>query len=465
MVIEYLGQGVYANLGVMFSIVGFVGTISNAFTSSAARYLTQSIAKNDTIEASSYMSSSVGAIVVYSMAIGTVVLLIQFTYPGTFGNIPLGVMFVFLSGVLFNAIAGVCRSTNFATERFASSSLVYICSRILYVFLVICFLLYTPFGVWGIALSFWASGLFLVVVSVGLSRNILPSVKFSIGSCAPCKIKEMSVFAGWTILVYCGLYLSGSCIQIAVNHWLNNDTQLFRFVLAFQIGTMAYQLLNSLSIITSPGIYQALAREEYKRASSLVERSFFLTTISALFGIILIYFEGENLLHIWLSEFAPKEIILATIGIIVAFSVSCLSVGLHVFLSGSNQIRSYGLITFLEGLFGITAVIIWLEIAKLFSVDSIGYIGWILAVVSFFKIIYTIVKFNHILLLRPLKTYLKKFGQICLCLAGALGLYISQSFFFPQSYQWIPVRCLILAFPFVVLLLYPFLKNDGKLKN
>lgn len=451
LIIQHLGAGIYANIGVMLAVIAFVGIMVNAYSGAAARFITQSIARDNMHEASNYLSNSILAVLVIVSAISVPLLLIQASRVGTFGELSAGMMLLFVVGTLFNGLAGVFRSINFATECLVSSSIIFAFSRLFYVALVFFFVVKLSVGVWGVALSYCLSGGVALLGLLMASRLILPAVRYSSANFSPNIFRQVFSYVSWSLLIYFGLFCSGPGIQIVTKNALpSHSLGLVLIVLSVQLGSIAGLFLMNLNVLTSPGIYKALAINDNESASRLVERHFFLIGIFSSLGILLFVLKGDYFLRIWLGEQVPDGIISVAVGILVAVSLNGLSVSLNAFLSGAGHVRLYGIICLIEGLLNISCVSIVLTI---YGDRALYLVGWVLSAIAVFKLSFVVVIFRNILKLSSIAVYLKKGLIIGFTLLVSLGLFwLLKKLCFNNFYMEV-FELTLLSIPFLILIM------------
>lgn len=415
LIFKQLGTLVYANLAIVLSIINLVAVLSSALTGAVMRFLTQNITEKKYKEASSYYTNSFFSVLLIGLVCFLIIIAGLLLNENTWGHLPAAFTLVMILIPILNAFAGILASSNFYTEQFVSSSIIFISGQIIYLALVWWALVFTTLSIWGIALANICNGLLVCILLWYLFDKKLPEITFDISLFSWKKIRSFFLFVGWMLLAYIGIYMVTSGVLILAKNYVSTFL-LTQLALVFQVGSLVNRSLTNFGILTSPATYKYLAKRKYKGATLMVERFWSLAISFGLLAAIIGFLEGDSLLHLWLGKEYPTNTEWMLLGGIVSFTIGTLNIPVSVFFAGINKVKFYGLVTLAEGIF----VILLSFLLFTFGTQYAELVIWLPAIVTAIKIAAIILTQRRFLSISGIRKYLSFLLHLALTSAALL---------------------------------------------
>jgi O-antigen/teichoic acid export membrane protein len=349
LIITELGHDRYASLAVLLSFATIFTLFGNAVKDASVRFISKSAATDNWNEA--------GDFIINAIAVATWISLISILgsslagciNPHLIGSLPIQFVFILLTGMCMTFLSGIFLAGNFYNENFLSSSILAACGRIVYAAVAYFCISNLKIDYWGIAVANLISALFVVAGAYILFRKNLPLVSMKPRRLALSTQKQIVSFIGWMLLVYCGSYCASSAILLIANNYATSG-EIVKLALGLQVGSIAAQILTCFSLVTSPGIYKALANGDKILASRYIQLLLDLLIPSAVCGMLIVNFGGEQLLRLWLGDSVPPGMIPVILGSFMSFSMVSLTIPFCAYYAASKRIKPYGLACVAESL-------------------------------------------------------------------------------------------------------------------
>ena len=404
LIVRQLGLDVFGLIAFVLSITALVDLLGNAISDAAARYVTQCVARSDTDGAERYMINTLAAVGLLGISSIVLVSGALLVVPRMSEAIPFGYWLVILVSICLASLGGVMSTGNFVQERFVSRECINGGARIAYGLVGAVLLLFTSIGMWAVAVAIFVAAIVRVWGFWFSFHRLMPYIQLQLSSIRWHKIIEVGTFVGWMLLAYCGTYLirSGSITMVKVLA----PESLGRYALVILVANMVLQVLTSLGLMTSPTTYRALARGNFRVATAQVERFLFLSAMGSITITIMLLFESDGIMNLWLGNSAPQNITPLLVVATVAACFSSLNVPISVYLAGCSRVRDYGLATIVEG--GIIVV----SIFGLLRWQSNYGIFWVAALPGITSILKNCIVFplwhNQIFIWAPVMVFVRK---------------------------------------------------------
>jgi O-antigen/teichoic acid export membrane protein len=368
-----LGHAQYVAIAVVLSFVGIFALLGNATTDACVKFIAKAAADDNWEEADQFMINAVA--VAFWITLGACLCsgAAGWLKPSLTGYLPLSFIYVVLAGMFLSLFSGICASGNFYHENFLSSAIVQSLSRIIYGAGVWYGIVHLNLNYWGVAFGSFAGALFAASGAYALFKVNLPRVALNVRYLSFERQGRIVSFIGWMLFVYCGTYCASNAVLLIASIYVNTE-EAARLALGLQVGSIAAQVLTCFSLVTSPGIYRALARDDQRLASRYIQLLLDLALPASICGMLIVYFEGNQILRLWLGDDAPVRMVPIILGSFMSFSLVSICIPFCAYYAAANRLRTYGLACLAESLLICLSSILLLHVAPR-SVDRIVLIA------------------------------------------------------------------------------------------
>lgn len=347
--ITQLGQDKYAEIAVLLSFIAIFTLLGNATTDACVKFISKAAARNNWEEAEVFIINAVAVAFWITLAACLCSGLAEWCSPNLIGRLPVLFVFWMLSGVFLTFLSGIYTTGNFYNESFLSSATIFSIGRLVYAAASYYCIVHLKMDYWGIAAGSFAGASFTAAGAYLLFKRNLARVSMRLRNLSFKKQASIVSFIGWMLFVYCGTYCASSAILLIANNYASGS-EIARLALGLQVGSIAAQILTCFSLVTSPGIYRALAKGDEKLASRYLQLLLDLALPASICGLLIVYFGGDQILHLWLGDHAPPNMVPVLLGSFGSFSLVSICIPFCAYYAAANRIRIYGLACLIESL-------------------------------------------------------------------------------------------------------------------
>jgi len=440
LLVQSLGLAQYGLIAFSLQIVHIIGVAGTTMSSAAARYVTQSVARDEKDAAASYLTNTLACV----LAAGAVAFVVVAAIGALLPDVPVSFLLMLLLGAIMSSVAGTLAVGNFVRERFVSDGILRSLSRILYGGVCYGLLVHVGLGIWSVPVALLAASLVLLVGFAWMLRRSLPAVKLRPSLIGRRRMFEVASYFGWMLLLHCGMYIYRAGTMWSVKAFLPGEL-LGKYAVAIAISNLMLQLFKSLSVLTTPGIYRDLARERFPAATRGVERYLFLLALFGGTAVTIFAFDGQSLLQLVLGRSAPPGTQPILVGCVLSAMLVSTNVPFSTFLAGLNFQKYLGLMWLAAG-----AVIVGLSVVLLRDgVDRLVLLAYLPGVVTISKnAIILPMAFRRWFAFSSLRAFLRKGALVAALIGAAVGLRIGAGCLLNQGGVWpLAVRVMVTGVP------------------
>jgi O-antigen/teichoic acid export membrane protein len=458
LIIQKLGLETYGVVVFVLNVGLLVIVLGNALSGATSRYLALNYAQKEQAKASTYLSNTLVLVLIGGISVSFLLYIYIKFLSQNGGDMPIGFVEAMLISTLLSSLAGVFSSGTFVRERFIERDAINSITRIINGVVCGFLLLYLGFGLWAVAIGTLLGSLLRLVAFHYSCGRLLPEVKMDIQLVSRRHIQEVASFVGWMLLSYCGGYIVNSGTLMAVENGVTPEA-LGRFALAANVTMLTHQILGCFSSVTSPPTYKLIAVKDYHGATWQIEKFIFLSTSLGMTLIIVLLFEGHQLLYLWLGDSAPENmtLLLAAAGTSAVLMVT--SVPISVFLAGTGNVRNYGIAMVTSGLtvVGIVYFVLRGEDAQLVLVALIP--GVIISIKNIVMVLF----YKKLFVFSPLvKVARRILGSVVLWLVTILSGTFASRAFGGDTILITAIRLVIIVLPLGLFTLFLFCSRHGR---
>ncbi|MHB0956082.1 MAG: MATE family efflux transporter [Pirellulaceae bacterium] len=442
--VKTLGLDVYGSVYFLIQLGAIVDIIGNALSGAAARYVTQSIARGERQQASSYLTNTVYAVGTLGMLFLIAFNIYWFFLPSLNARVPLLLTNLVILSLVITSLGKSLSVGNFIRERFVSRAVVDILGRIVYLGTIFWFISGLDIGIWAVGWSLLITSIVAITANYCLCRYLLPEVVFNLRLISRGQILEIATFVSWMLLAYCGLYVTRSGVLIAIEHSCS-EFDLGRFALVFQVNAMVLNVLQTFSLVAAPGVYRSLALGMNRSATAGMERYLLRVTLIGTVATIAVGLEGESILRLWLGNSAPSDMRVLLIG--ASFSALMLGwgIGVSVYLAGANRVRNYGVLCLSASL----AVVLAAHLLLTANPGNLVYVAFLPGIAEATKCLLSIFLIDrYLFVLAPRGAYLRKCSQVLLVMILSFACWFVATSVVPGDKWWqVIFHCVVIGLP------------------